>query len=178
MKNKALLAGLIFALTSATANASTIPELWGRGTTESCQYYTQTTGDFEVRLRADDLPWGTRVFVVHGFGEATPLHNWLTRAETEAHAIAPYTWSAQITQILHFRSSPQVLGSIQLFFRIELPDGSQRFVRSMRGDASGKGYLEAHFDFVGSSPCIGRNGTKPSMQELILISTQQAPLQE
>jgi len=133
----------------------------GRGYTDACGYYQRTEGDFEILHRNPALPWGTKVFVIYGFGSGDS--DWLDRSEVEAKAVGPYLWSAKLSKTLHFRSSSDRLDSLQLVLKIRHPSGEEFY---LKGSESILGFMEAKFNFVGASPCMDRSKTKPSLTRL------------
>jgi hypothetical protein len=137
--------------------------VYGRGYTDACQYYSRTEADLEISYRDEGLPWGTRVFVVHGFGEEGS--DWSDRAEIEAKAVGPYTWRAQVSKTLHFRSSQSRIESMQFVVRAVLPDGSEQYYR---GGESTMGFFNTALPFAGSSPCLPSTGAKPAFTKLAL----------
>ena len=137
----------------------------GRAYTDACGYYHRTEGDFEVLHRNPALPWGTRVFVIYGFGNEEG--DWLDREEIEAKSVGPYLWSAKISKTLHVRSRTDRVESMQLVLKMRLPNGEDHYIK---GSESLLGFMEARFKFVGNSPCLDRNGAKPNLSSLTVRS--------
>lgn len=162
---------LLFNLPLARAAEAGSVSLQARGYTSSCAYYSQTSADFEVRYRDETLPWGTKVSVVFGFGGINQYErsrfDWMDRFEQPAEAMAPYTWSAVFSKVLHHRSSPQVLEGIQLVLKVSYPSGREDYVR---GNGSLMGFYEANLPFVGQSPCLDSSEKKPVFIQLPMTS--------
>lgn len=135
----------------------------GRGYTDACGYYHRTEADFEILHRNPALPWGTRVFVIYGFG--TDDGDWLDREEAEAKSVGPALWGAKISKTLHFRSRTDRVESMQFVLRVRLPGGEEYYIK---GSESLLGFMEARFKFVGNSPCLVRNSAKPNLSSIVV----------
>jgi len=165
-----VLLGSVF-VAGATEPAPASLSLKARGYTSSCAYYTQTSADLEVRYRDETLPWGSTVSVIYGFGGASPTttgsssrFEWTDRAELRAEANAPYTWSTRFSKVLHYRSNPKVVDSVQFVLRITYPSGKEEYIR---GNDSVMGFYEASLPFVGQSPCLSVENWPAFMEQTL-----------
>ena len=126
----------LFAL-PALAGPATFVWADGRFTVHSPQYYSSTTADLSVNLRAD-VPFGSSVTVRYGFGGTAG--DWKNQQEVPARAAGPWEFRADFSGVLHERSWNGVFTKLEFVFIITQPDGSVRFEK---GGDSVFGYYES-----------------------------------
>lgn len=148
---------------SAPAFAAPQTYIWaeGRFTRHSPGNYSSTTADLAVNLRAD-LPYGSTVRVIYGFGGEGS--DWLGRKDIEAVAVAPWEWRAAFSETLHERSWDRAYTKLEFVFQITQPDGT---VRYEKGGDSTFGFFEA------ALPEPGTIGTETAEMTRLLVYTIQ-----
>ena len=140
-----LVLGLMLASTPALAG-----EQWvqARVTSFTCGYWSYSGAEVGLSYRNHDLPWGTSVYLIHGWAGTdgyTPF-DWANRQEIEVAASAPYTWSATVSRQIQGRGGP-IFKSINFVWRVVLPDGHEFYEK---GNASTWGFYDANFSQVPS----------------------------
>ncbi|MFP2933701.1 hypothetical protein ACLESO_52905 [Pyxidicoccus sp. 3LG] len=143
---------LALLLTSTSALAM---EQWVQARTvlNSCGYFNNSQAEVTLSYRNYDLPWGTRVFLIYGWGSppagGSTGFDWAPQPTTvEAPATAPYTWGTQVKSIIRSRSSV-VYTNINYVWKVVLPDGHEFYEK---GNGSTYGYYAADFSQV-PMPC-------------------------
>ncbi len=122
--------------------------VWGRAYHHSCGYYSSTYGDAHITYKNENLPWGSKVNIIYGLEGITSEHrsgeaiDWYNRQWTEAHAIDKWTWKAEISVGLHYRSSPRHFDTLDFVVEVILPDGH---VFYDNGSLSVWGFYKARF---------------------------------
>lgn len=147
---KKLFCALAVTFLTFAAHAANITAL-GRSYS-SCSYFTVVQGDAEVTFVDQDLPWGSRVFLVSGVGGVESIFangdyvsrplEWRERTEIEMKATAPYTWSATRTVALAERGRNAHYDHLQFVVRVELPTGENFYDN---GNQSRWGYYQTYF---------------------------------
>ena len=142
---------LALLLTSTTALAG---EQWvhARAILNSCGYFSNAQVEVTLSYRNQDLPWGTSVFLIYGWGGGTSstAFDWAPQPQTvEAPATAPYHWGTKVTTIFRARSSTEY-SSINYVWKVVLPDGN---VFYEKGNGSTYGYYAANFSGI-PVPCV------------------------
>lgn len=147
---------LALLLTSSSALAG---EQWVKARTvlNTCGYFSTSQAELTFSYRNQDLPWGTSVFLIYGWGgtSGTTPFDWAPAAVTvEAPATAPYHWGTTVTGVIRARSSTSYT-SINYVWKVVLPDGSEFYEK---GNGSTYGYYAADFSQV-PMPCTTTSGT-------------------
>ncbi len=131
-----LFASLLIALATVVVSSSAFAaDVWVKThvTVNSCGYYSSTTGRFAVFFGDQQLPWGTRVTLIHGLNGVKQAHDnpaaleWQIRQETQMMSAAPFTWHTEFDVTLAQRSSPERFDRLAMVFRVELPTGETYF---------------------------------------------------
>ncbi len=146
---------LVLMCVSATAFAGGTTAR-ARAVTYSCGYYSSQEAEVELRYVNTNLPWGTSVTLIYGWGgyysapNGTPpnLFDWENTASKDAPATAPYTWGATVKSQIAARSSPKFYERLDFVWEVHLPDGS---VFYEKGNDSAWGYYVADFSDVPNS---------------------------
>ena len=148
MKKIALL--LVILIFSVPAFASWV---WvdGRAMINSATNYQNTRGDFAVSFK-EYLPYGTKVVVKYGFfghrmvyesnNAKTVRLEWDMGGYAETVCVGDYTWTANISVVLHKAGDSHNYEAIRFVFLIMLPDGSTYYEK---GTNSTLGFYEAYF---------------------------------
>ena len=111
-------------------------EVYGRTYLSNCGSVTAEAGDFQIVVKNHGntpTPWGTRMTLLYGWkgysanftGGADAQFDWAYNGEMEMPAIASYTWRANLTRVLHERTSTQALTHLQFVVRIDAPGRSE-----------------------------------------------------
>lgn len=141
---------LALMLTSTTALAG---EQWvqARAILNSCGYFSNAQVEVTLSYRNNDLPWGTSVYLIYGWGgTGTTSFDWAPQPTTvEAPATAPYHWGTQVKTIFRARSSTSY-SSINYVWKVVLPDGTEFYEK---GNGSTYGYYAANFSAL-PVPCV------------------------
>lgn len=136
---------------------------WGRTYTCYCGYFTHGAGEFDVTFQNKDLPWGTKVWLIAGWGGTRfqdARFDWRYRNEIEMSAVAPFTWQAKVQKTLHERTSSESLDRFQFVFKVEVP---QRPPYWVNGGSSTWGYFEVRSELY-LGPCIRNDDDKPKLR--------------
>lgn len=150
VSSRALVLALM--LTSTTALAG---EQWvqARAILNSCGYFNNAQVEVTLSYRNLDLPWGTSVYLIYGWGGSSSpgtSFDWQPQPTTvEAPATAPYYWGTKVTTIFRARSSTQY-SNINYVWKVVLPDGN---VFYEKGNDSTYGYYAADFSAI-PVPCV------------------------
>lgn len=145
------LLALALLLTSATSLAYESTSVQARAVLNSCGYYSTQSVEVGLTYFNNDnteVPWGTNVYLVHGWGGYTSTgttnvrFTWENTTTVQAPAVASYTWGITVTSTIAARSSPKFYDAIDFVWKIVRPDGS---VLYKKGNASTYGYYAASF---------------------------------
>ena len=123
MKLLFALLAISIAQSSMAANLSTLVRTY----THSCGYYTNTTADFRITYKNLEIPWGTRITLIYGFSNLSDKGyevDWQYRKEQEMSAIDAYTWSTELSETIHTRSSAPGYDHLVFILKVIFPDGS------------------------------------------------------
>jgi hypothetical protein len=134
-------------------------------------YYTAVDAEFLVSYANPDLPWGTKVFLRHGFersefhqGALRPVSDWNDVSVSEMTASGPYRWEARLVKQVYTRGSSWHFTGLDFVFEIVLPDGHVMFDK---GSDSTWGYYEASApDVNGTCDSLGDNFCDLSVQAI------------
>lgn len=149
VSSRVLLLALMLTSTSALAG-----EQWvqARAILNSCGYFSNAQVEVTLSYRNQDLPWGTSVYLIYGWGGGTTTtsFDWAPQPTTvQAPATAPYHWGTKVTSIFRARSST-TYSSINYVWKVVLPDGTEFYEK---GNGSTYGYYAADFTAV-PVPCV------------------------
>lgn len=107
-------------------------------------YYSARVATFELTYENLDLPWGSRVELVHGWsGHDTVIGSqgpelielsWDQKKESPLSAVSPYRWGIAFSQTLGERSHPRWYDELDFVLRVQLPDG--RILIEKGGDSA------------------------------------------
>ncbi|AKQ64700.1 hypothetical protein A176_001612 [Myxococcus hansupus] len=146
----ALVFALLLTSTSALAGAQWVQ---ARTVLNTCGYFSTSQAEIRLTYRNDDLPWGTSVFLIYGWGGST--FDWAPSPQTvEVPAVAPYHWGTTVTGVIRSRSSTQYT-HLNYVWKVVLPDGHEFYEK---GNDSTYGYYAADFSQV-PMPCTQTAGT-------------------
>jgi hypothetical protein len=151
----ALVLSLLLTSTSALAGSQWVQ---ARTVLNTCGYFSTSQAEITLTYRNDDLPWGTRVFLIYGWGGSSgpsSTFDWAPAPQTvEVPAVAPWHWGTTVTGVIRSRSSTQYT-SINYVWKVVLPDGHEFYEK---GNGSTYGYYAADFSQV-PMPCTTTAGT-------------------
>ncbi len=164
---------LVLMLSSATAFAG---DTWvkARAVLHSCGYYSTQEVEVGLTYRNYNLPWGTAVHLVYGWGgytSSSPSNipfTWENTKTVQAAASASYTWSTTVTSTIAARSSPKFYDSIDFVWKVVLPDGSEFYEK---GNTSTYGHYAASFANV-PRPCVSSAGFIGTPQALTVTTVE------
>ncbi|NMO13953.1 hypothetical protein HPC49_08845 [Pyxidicoccus fallax] len=154
LSRHALVLALLLTSTSALAG-----DQWVKARTvlNTCGYFSTSQAEITLTYRNQDLPWGTSVFLIYGFGGSTSpttTFDWAPQPTTvEAPAVAGWHWEATVVSVIRARSSTQY-NNINYVWKVVLPDGN---VFYEKGNSSTYGYYSADFSHV-PMPCTNVTG--------------------
>ncbi|WAM28694.1 hypothetical protein [Myxococcus sp. NMCA1] len=136
---------------SSTALAS---ETWvqGRAVLHACVYASAYEAHLELNYRNYSLPWGTSVYLIHGWGGLNSFvpFDWENTQTIEVSASAPYTWSTTVTSIISNRTSPKWYEHFDFVWKVVLPNGHEFYEK---GNGSTWGYYAASLLDITERPC-------------------------
>jgi len=177
---RTLTIGVLFITSFGFSNISQASqvEILGRTYSNSCSYYTNRAADLVVRYKNKNLPWGTTVKLIYGWGgfeyiwtDVGSQKKDLTWTETWAldmPATEAYTWTAVIQdKNLHVRGSPRFLNKFEFVIAIRLPNGEEIYEK---GSRTSMGYYEVNLGLTAS--CLTPGSRKPEFQELGLTAIE------
>ena len=148
--SRKVLALLVFFM-SSTALAS---ETWvqGRAVLHACVYASSYEAQLELNYRNYSLPWGTSVYLIHGWGGLNSFvpFDWENTQTIEVSASAPYTWSTTVTSIISNRTSPKWYEHFDFVWKVVLPNGHEFYEK---GNGSTWGYYAASLLDITERPC-------------------------
>ncbi|MCE9671665.1 hypothetical protein LY474_28045 [Myxococcus stipitatus] len=160
--SRALVLALLFTSTSAFAGSQWVE---ARTVLNTCGYFSTAQAEVTLTYRNDDLPWGTSVFLIYGWGGST--FDWAPAPQTvEVPAVAPYHWGTKVTSVIRARSSTEYT-SINYVWKVVLPDGHEFYEK---GNGSTYGYYAANFSQV-PMPCTNTAGTFIGTPTPLIITT-------
>ncbi len=147
-------------------------EAWGVAVTNSCSYYTSTTGDVDVTIRDASIVWGSRVYLVSGLTSAKPLmpafaRIWDAKEEVEMQSISDFAWKARRSALLVERGRAVAYDSVSFVIKVISPMGEERYIKPSSGDS----YLNATFD-LSTAECR-RDGQQPAMNSMKLKAVKE-----
>ncbi len=134
---------------SASVHAEPIRSLSVKGNLQpsTSNYYSGMNGQFVVSYANHSIPWGSRVFLRHGFlrsefsqGELMPVSSWNDQRILEMTASGPFTWQVATAAQLYSRGSSWQYTAIDFVLEIHLSNGEVNFDK---GSDSVLGYFEA-----------------------------------
>jgi hypothetical protein len=142
-------------------------EAWGVAVSNTCSYYTTTTGDVDVTVRDASIVWGSRVFLVSGLTSAKPLmpsfaRVWDAKEEVEMQSVSDFAWKARRSALLVERGRAIAYDSVSFVIKVVSPMGEERYIKPGTGDS----YLNATFD-LSAAECR-RDGQQPAMKSMKL----------
>lgn len=145
-------------------------ETWvqARAVLHSCGYYSSSEVEVGLSYRNYNLPWGTSVYLVYGWGGTsggTPI-SWENTTTVQAPATAGYTWGTTVTSTIAARSSSKFYESINFVWKVVLPDGSEFYEK---GNDSTWGYYDANFSQL-PRPCVSDSNFIGTPQALVVNS--------
>ncbi|AGC41772.1 hypothetical protein MYSTI_00421 [Myxococcus stipitatus DSM 14675] len=150
LSHPALMFALLLASTSALGGSQWVQ---ARTVLNTCGYFSTSQAELTLTYRNDDLPWGTSVFLIYGWGGSGV--DWAPAPQTvEAPAVAPYHWGTTVTGVIRARTSTQYT-SLNYVWKVVLPDGHEFYEK---GNGSTYGYYAADFSQV-PMPCTTTAGT-------------------
>lgn len=161
-----VLALVLLSVSSSALAAETWAE--GRKVLHSCVYASSYETEVTASYRNYDLPWGTSVFLVHGWGgsnNGTPF-DWDNTQTVQASASAAYTWSATVRATTSTRSSPKYSEHLDFVWKVVLPNGSEFYEK---GNPSTWGYYAANFASL-PGPCVSDSNFIGTPQPLTVTS--------
>jgi len=147
-----------------------------RAYTVSCAYYSNITSDLAITYHNELLPWGSHVFFQVGWGgkrwvNSPSLHEtsftWEEISSLEMKAIAPNTWSVQLTKGLHDRTEGAIRTEMDFVVRVQLPSGQAYWDKPGRGNTSY--YVVA---LPAGQKCVGDDADLPPMQDMVIRNVQ------
>jgi hypothetical protein len=147
---------LALLLTSTSALAA---DQWVKARTvlNTCGYFSTSQAEITFSYRNNDLPWGTSVYLIYGWGgtSGTTPFDWSPQPTTvEAPATAPYHWGTTVVGVIRARSSMPQYTNINYVWKVVLPDGHTFYEK---GNDSIYGYYAADFSQV-PMPCTNTSG--------------------
>lgn len=145
-----------------------------RAVTYSCGYYSSQEAEVELSYRNYDLPWGTWVTLIYGWGgkvlaggDAPPNYfAWENTSAKEAPATAPWTWGTTVRSQIAARSSPKYYEQVDFVWEVHLPDGS---VFYEKGNTSALGSYKADFSGVPNA-CTSTGDFNTALQPVPVTS--------
>lgn len=162
---------LVLTFVSATAFAGETA-VQARAVTYSCQYYSAQEVEVGLSYRNYDLPWGTSVYLVYGWGGtvssggvSTPIA-WDNTTTVTAPATAAYTWGTTVRGQITYRSSPKYYKHIDFVWKVVLPNGSEFYEK---GNDSSFGYYAGDFSGI-ARPCTTSGGYTTTPEALTVTS--------
>ncbi len=169
MKSYLVILALFTAISSHAGEGEHLA-LYGRSYTNSCSYYSNTSGDYRVVFQSVKLPWGTKVSLIYGWKGYNALgagnnqnFDWAYQSEMPMRATAGWTWQADLTSVgLHSRSSNQFLTGLQFVLKLEVPGQAIRYVK---GSSTPQAYLMAPALLYGS-PCVDASHPLPEFRQV------------
>jgi hypothetical protein len=153
LSRHALVLALLLTSTSALAGEQYVK---ARTVLNTCGYFSTSQAEITFSYKNLDLPWGTSVFLIYGWGNTsgTTPFAWAPQPVTvEAPATAPYHWGVTVTGVIRARSSTEYK-NINYVWKVVLPDGSEFYEK---GNGSTYGYYSADFSQV-AMPCTNTSG--------------------
>jgi hypothetical protein len=163
-----LLLPLVLILNSTFAFASAA-QVKGRSQINSCGYYSNTTGYFEIEYNNSNIQWGSKVFLHYGIlNDSEPVKHdtkWEFIQTVPMESVRPFTWSVNIHQIFHARTSPGSFNKLAFVFLIENPSGE---ITYDRGNFSNYGYQYVRLP----QPVAPCQEPQRSMDELAVMNLQ------
>ena len=136
-------------VTSASVSAqenSPEPTVYGRAIRYSPGYYSNTTAEFVVKFRWEDLPENTKVYLHYGFGglaAADKPIKWQFPAEVLMNQQGKGLYSTVVSQIMHARTGSMRLDSLDFVFRVEFGSGVSIYIK---GTDSPQGFYRTAID--------------------------------
>ncbi|MFP2957833.1 hypothetical protein ACLEPN_08380 [Myxococcus sp. 1LA] len=146
-----VLALLAFFMSSTALAAETWAQ--GRVTLHACVYAHTYEAQVELNYRNYDLPWGTSVYLIHGWGgidNETTTFDWDNTQTIEVFASAPWTWSTTVSSIVSTRTGTRRYEHLDFVWKVVLPNGHEFYEK---GNNSTWGYYAASLASVGERPC-------------------------
>ncbi|AKQ67896.1 hypothetical protein A176_004808 [Myxococcus hansupus] len=136
------------------ASSATAAETWvqGRKVLHACVYAHSYEAEVNLSYRNHDLPWGTSVFLIYGWGGQNNFvpYDWENEQTLEVFASAPWTWSTTVHGITSTRTTPKWAEHLDFVWKVVLPNGH---VFYEKGNHSTWGYYAANLNTVGEIPC-------------------------
>ncbi|MCP3098818.1 hypothetical protein LZ198_08010 [Myxococcus sp. K15C18031901] len=144
-----LAVGLLLVSSSALAS-----EQWadGRAVLHSCVYASSYEAEVRMSYRNFTLPWGTSVYLIHGWGGMSNgvAIDWDNTQTVEAPASAPWTWTTTVRSTISTRSGTKWYTHFDYVWKVVLPDGN---VFYEKGNGSTFGYYSANLQDITERPC-------------------------
>ncbi|ATB46614.1 hypothetical protein MYMAC_002219 [Corallococcus macrosporus DSM 14697] len=155
---------------SSTALAG---ETWvqGRATLHACVYAHTYEAQVELNYRNYDLPWGTSVYLIYGWGGLNNFvpYDWEDTQTIEVFASAPWTWSTTVTSIISTRTTPKWAEHIDFVWKVVLPNGHEFYEK---GNNSTWGYYAASLLDIADRPCTSDGNFVGPMYPLSVTSIE------
>lgn len=137
---------IVTLLPTLSAQAAEPVTAQGRLHAYSTTYWSAVDGEFSIRLYDETIPWGSQVFLRHGWtnsewnqGQLVELSSWTDLEVTEVPAVAPYQWEIKLQKQLYTRGSSYHLTALQFVFEVHSPDGDITYIK---GSDSKFGYYD------------------------------------
>ncbi|MSP19515.1 MAG: hypothetical protein EXR74_08095 [Bdellovibrionales bacterium] len=140
----------------------------GRDYTFSCGYFTSIQGDLSVAFTDTTLAWGTTVSLIAGWegreGFPEKRFAWKERAEILAKSTAPFTWTADLTKVLHERSKAELKDTLNFVIKVTAPGRAPEYING----GSPWGYYRARLITNGPGRCVNNINDLPDYRSLVL----------
>ncbi|WP_426750386.1 hypothetical protein [Myxococcus sp. Y35] len=168
ISRKALTLLVFFMASSASA-----AEMWaeGRSVLHACDYGYAYEAQVNLSYRNYDLPWGTSVYLIYGWGglDSFVPFDWENEQTIEVFASAPWTWSTTVTSITSNRTSPKWYEHLDHVWKVVLPNGH---VFYEKGNSSTWGYYSASLLSIAERPCTSNGDFVGPMYPLTVTTVE------